>query len=98
MNIGIGSVSDLKGKNPERLYAQSNDLVGEIKNRGEDVSYVKIIATLYDKDDIVIGTDYTYTDPSDLRSGQRAPYDISLSDSDVDVDKIAKATYSLEWD
>ena len=75
------------------------DLVGEIKNRGEeDVSYVKIIATLYDKDDIVIGTDYTYTDPSDLRSGQRAPYDISLSDSDVDVDKIAKATYSLEWD
>ena len=60
-----------------------------------DVSYVKIIATFYDKDDIVIGTDYTYTDPSDLRSGQEAPYDISVSDSDVN--EIAKAIYSLQW-
>jgi len=75
------------------------DSIGEIENRGEeDVSFVKIIATFYDKDDIVIGTDYTYTDPSDLRPGQKAPYDISISDSDVDVNEIARASYTLEWD
>ena len=74
-------------------------MVGEIKNRGEDdVTFVKIVATFYDKEGIVIGTDFTYTDPHDLRAGQKAPYDISISDSDVDVKNIASSTYSLEWD
>ena len=31
--IGIGSVSDLKGKNPERLYAQSNRYSGVMQDR-----------------------------------------------------------------
>ena len=75
------------------------DLVGEIKNIGsEEVSFVKIIATFYDKDDIVIGTDFTYTDPSDLSVGEKAPYDLSISDTDMDLEQIAKATYKLEWD
>lgn len=75
------------------------DLVGEIKNIGsEEVNYVKIIATFYDKDDIVIGTDYTFTEPSDLSVGEKAPYDLSISDTDLDVGEIAKAIYKLEWD
>ena len=46
-------------------------LVGEIKNKGdEEVTFVKIIGTFYDKDGIVIGTDYTYTDPTDIKPGR----------------------------
>ena len=33
LNIGIGSVSDLKGKNPEKLYAQSNRYSGVMQDR-----------------------------------------------------------------
>ena len=32
-NIGICTVDDLKGKNPERLYEQSNRIVGKIQDR-----------------------------------------------------------------
>ena len=74
-------------------------LVGEIKNiSDEDVSYVKITATFYDDNDIVIGTDYSYAQPDDLDPGQKAPYDLYISDSNLDVKEIAKAVYSLEWE
>ncbi len=75
-------------------------MVGEIKNKSdEDVSFVKIIVTFYDKNGIVIGTDYTYTDPSDINSGRTAPYSLSVGFGDsIDVNDIAEAKYHLEWD
>ena len=75
-------------------------IVGEIKNKGdEEVTFVKIIGTFYDKDDIVIGTDYTYTDPSDIKPGRTAPFSMTIGFGDsIDVKDIAKATYSLEWE
>ena len=33
MNIGINSISNLKGKNPQSLYHKSNLLVGQIQDR-----------------------------------------------------------------
>ena len=32
-NLGIRRVADLKGKSPEKLYDQSNDLVGTVQDR-----------------------------------------------------------------
>lgn len=32
-DIGISSVSDLKGKNPEKLYDESNKFAGKIQDR-----------------------------------------------------------------
>ena len=32
-NIGINSITDLKGKNPETLYAQSNQFAGITQDR-----------------------------------------------------------------
>ncbi len=32
-NIGIHSIADLKGKNPETLYAQSNQFAGTTQDR-----------------------------------------------------------------
>jgi hypothetical protein len=76
------------------------DIVGEIKNTGdEEVTFVKIIATFYDDSGIVIGTDFTYTDPSDIRPGRTAPYTLSIGFGDsIDVNDIAEAKYHLEWD
>lgn len=76
------------------------DIVGEIKNTSdEEVTFVKIIATFYDDNGIVIGTDFTYTDPSDIRPGRTAPYTLSIGFGDsIDVNDIAEAKYHLEWD
>ena len=75
------------------------DLVGEIKNKSdEEVTFVKITGTFYDDKGIVIGTDFTYTDPSDLKPGRTAPYTLSLGFGDsIDVNEIAEAKYNLEW-
>ncbi|GAB1402822.1 helix-hairpin-helix domain-containing protein [Elusimicrobiota bacterium] len=32
-DIGISSVSDLKGKNPEKLYDESNKFTGKVQDR-----------------------------------------------------------------
>lgn len=32
-NLGIRNVDDLKGKSPEKLYEQSNDLLGTVQDR-----------------------------------------------------------------
>jgi DNA-binding beta-propeller fold protein YncE len=76
------------------------DIVGEIKNTSdEEVTFVKIIATFYDDNGIVIGTDFTYTDPSDINPSRTAPYTLSIGFGDsIDVNDIAEAKYHLEWD
>ena len=68
--VYVVSHSTKKDKILDPIY----QIVGEIKNKGDEgVSFVKIVATFYDKNGIVIGTDYTYTDPSDINSGRTAP-------------------------
>ena len=45
---------------PSGLYY---DIVGEVENIGYGpTNFVKIVSTFYDKNNIIIGTDYTYTE------------------------------------
>jgi hypothetical protein len=54
-------------------------VIGEIQNMGTILTkYVKIVATFYDQTGEVVGTDYTYSDPSDIASGQKAPFELTL--------------------
>ena len=53
-------------------------IVGEVENNGTRASsYVKVVCTYYDAKEEVIGTDSTYTDPSDIDVGDRAPFELS---------------------
>jgi hypothetical protein len=62
----------------------SMHIVGEVLNQAPmTAEFVKIIATLYNANGQVIGTDFTYADPSDLAPGQRAPFDIILLEGSV---------------
>jgi hypothetical protein len=46
----------------------------------------------------VIGTDFTFTDPTDLKAGHTAPYSMTVGFGDtIDVNDIAKARHNLEW-
>jgi hypothetical protein len=63
------------------------EIVGEVVNGGNEATeYVKVIATLYDEAGQVIGTDFTYADPSDLPTGQSAPFEITVNDGDLSDD------------
>lgn len=59
-------------------------IVGEVLNQGSnDLELVKVIVTLYDSDGNVIGTELTYTNPSDVSPQQTAPFEIIIGQGDV---------------
>ena len=39
--------------------------------------------TFYNIDNAVVGTQFTYTNPSDIGSGQKAPFDLILMSASV---------------
>lgn len=59
-------------------------IVGEVLNTGSnDKEFVRVIATLYDEANNVIGTQFTYTDPSTIQSDESAPFRLIIGESDV---------------
>ena len=75
----------------------SMHIVGEVLNQAlVTAEFVKIIATIYNANGQVIGTDFTYADPSDLAPGQRAPFDIIVSEGSVPMYQMS--SYGLTVD
>jgi hypothetical protein len=73
-------------------------VVGEIKNNYPSAAtFVKIIGTFYDINDRVVATDFTYTNPSDIAPGDKAPFELILSSASVPTSLIdhysLRATY-----
>lgn len=71
--------------NPVTLLSQNTyvdstgtlHIVGEVQNiSNESVDFVRVIATLYNVYNQIVGTSLEYTAPSDLAPGQRAPFNI----------------------
>lgn len=59
-------------------------VVGEVKNNSpSDATFVKVIGTFYNSNGQVVATDYTYTNPSDIAAGDKAPFEIILSSASV---------------
>lgn len=64
-------------------------VIGKIENNTPLIAeFVKIIGTFYDNNRNVVGTSFTYADPSDIYPGQIVPFDLILSDSTIPVDQI----------
>jgi hypothetical protein len=58
-------------------------IVGEIQNDGVSrATFVEVLATLYDSGGNVVLTDFTFTDPSDIDPGEKAPFDILVTVED----------------
>lgn len=72
-------------------------LVGEVKNNSPLVAeFVKIIGTFYDNQGNVIATESTYTEPSNISSNEKAPFELLISDSAL-VEKITKYRLMVTW-
>ena len=72
-------------------------IVGEVLNQAPvTAKFVKIIATFYNANGQVIGTDFAYADPPDLAPGQRAPFDIIVLEGSVPMYQVS--SYELTVD
>jgi hypothetical protein len=83
-DLTINSVSSF-------FRSDSFNIVGEVMNQSDETKEsVKLSVTLYDSSGKVIGTDYTFADPSDISSEDSAPFSVYITDSDVsDLDSIS---------
>jgi len=60
------------------------NLVGEVYNNGQiQAKFVEIIATFYDKDNKIIGTENTFTTPITIHPSSSAPFKLNIGSSDV---------------
>ena len=51
--------------------------MGEATNHGsQKATYVKVSGAFYDRSNVVVAADFTYTDPKNLEPGQTAPFEI----------------------
>ncbi len=59
-------------------------IVGEVANTGEEnKEFVKVIATVYDENDNVIGNEFTYTQPSTILSSESSSFKLLISSDDA---------------
>ena len=89
----------ITGSTPLRLEVVSHTgstsngkyhVLGEVRNQNSFTVYsVRIVAAFYNDQDEVLRTILYYTPLETLSSGQKAPYDITLSDIPNDLDHYA---------
>jgi plastocyanin len=59
-------------------------VVGEVENNSPSTAaFVQITGTFYDSNNQVVGTEFTFTHPSHVASGQKAPFDLTLSSASI---------------
>ena len=103
VSIIIVSSQYVAGQTPSLKFLTSSSfidladyfhVVGEIQNTSPGVlRFVEVIGTFYDANNRVVATSNTYTNPSDLGPGSKAPYDLTIISASVPVTQIYN--YSL---
>ncbi len=64
-------------------------VVGEVENNTPNVAkFVKVTGTFYNKGNEVVATDFTYTSPTDLGPGDKAPFEIILTSASIPINQI----------
>ena len=70
-------------------------VVGEIKNNyPSTATFVRILGTFYDINNQVVGTQFTYANPSDIGSGEKVPFVLILTSASIPISQIDH--YSLQ--
>jgi plastocyanin len=103
MVSGSGKPAALRIQEGEQRLNETDEhyeIVGEVINEGSDeTTSIKVITTLYDETGRVIGTDYTYAEPSELPTDQSAIFEISGSagNRSADVESVKLTTQSNDY-
>ena len=74
----------------------SDSLIGQLQNQfPKKIESVQVIASFYDENGDIVGTDYGYTTPSDLSGGMKAPFELRLDDGITD--ELASYDLTVSW-
>lgn len=64
-------------------------IVGEIQNNALQIATsVKVVGTLYDNSNDVVGTTFTHTNPPDINPGDKAPFEILVTSASIPLAEI----------
>jgi hypothetical protein len=64
-------------------------VVGEVQNNSPSTAtYVEVTGTFYDGNNQVVGTEFTYTNPSDIAGGDKAPFDLTLLSASIPISQV----------
>lgn len=64
-------------------------VIGEVKNNTPSIAqFVQVTGTFYDGNNKVVGTQFTYTNPSNIDGGEKAPFEITLLSASVPISQI----------
>ena len=82
------STIEEKGEEQEKIVGlkshkikTDNTLIGQVQNNvTNEVNFVKIIATYYDQNGDISGTDFTFSDPYLLKPAMKAPFELALDE------------------
>jgi hypothetical protein len=74
-------------------------VVGEVMNNTPTVArFVQVTGTFYDTNNKVVATDFTFTNPSDIGSGQKAPFDLTLTSASIHISQIDRYNLIPSYD
>jgi hypothetical protein len=77
---GEGGQEKIVGLKSHKIKAD-NTLIEQVQNNvTNEVNFVKIIATYYDQNGDITGTDFTFSDPYLLKPAMKAPFELSLDE------------------
>jgi hypothetical protein len=91
-NVGTGNSIPFLNKSSITILSHNSyvdsagyfHVVGEVENNTPSTAeFVQITGTFYDINNAVVGTQFTYTNPSDISSGGKAPFDLVLMSASV---------------
>jgi hypothetical protein len=80
------------------MYAgRTFHIVGEVMNESSEIlDMVKVVATLYDMNNQVVGTDSTYLEiNNNFYPGEKSPFKITISNDDAPIHQLS--SYTLDW-
>jgi hypothetical protein len=64
-------------------------VVGEVQNNAPtNARFLKVTGTFYDSNNQVVGTEFTFTSPSDIGPGEKAPFDLILNSASIPTSQI----------
>ena len=73
-------------------------VVGEVRNDlNVPMNFVRVNVAFYDSQNKIVGTDFTYTEPSTISSGSTATYEVMTSKDSLGSSDVNSIKTSFEW-
>jgi hypothetical protein len=78
---------------------RSFHIVGEVINQSSEIlNDVKVVATLYDTNNQVVGTDSTYLEiNNNFYPGEKSPFKITITNDDGPIQQLSSYTLAIDW-